>query len=280
MTETQERQESAAIEVAAPTNGALALPAHPIRWSADQIAVMQRTICSELTPGELKLLLYRAQALSLDPLAGQIFGIPRGQGSDRKLTIQVGIEGLRLISRRTGLDAGKTAPEWCGADGCWLDFWPFDYPPLAARVGVRIVGQEHITWGVAHYREYVQRDRSGKVVAMWERMPANQLAKCAEAQARRAAFPAELAGIYCPEEMPVIDVTIVEEGRQALPAPRPATRPAASTAVSGCSGCGDRISPAVAKFSTEKWGRVLCLSCQQAAKDQGQAPPAVEQANA
>jgi phage recombination protein Bet len=55
--------------------------------------------------------------------------------------------------------------------------------------------------------------------AMWHKMPYNQLAKCAEAQARRKAFPRKLGRLYVREEMEQAlageDATPVGRGRTA-----------------------------------------------------------------
>jgi len=50
-------------------------------------------------------------------------------------------------------------------------------------------------WGKAIYTEFVQKTR------YWEQMPANQLAKCAEAQGFRKAFPGQFAGLYTSDEL-------------------------------------------------------------------------------
>jgi hypothetical protein len=68
-------------------------------------------------------------------------------------------------------------------------------------------GDWHEFGATAYYREYVQTRRNkgtNKVEpnAMWEKMPINQLTKCAEALALRRGWPEELGQIYVDEELP------------------------------------------------------------------------------
>ena len=82
--------------------------------------------------------------------------------------------------------------------------WADAKPPVAARVGVWKEGFREPLFAVAHYAEYVQTragDNGPVPNDMWSRMPANQLGKCAEAAAIRAAWPQDLSGIYTPEEI-------------------------------------------------------------------------------
>jgi hypothetical protein len=56
-------------------------------------------------------------------------------------------------------------------------------------------GCAHPFTAIAKFSEY---NAGG---SMWQKMPANQLAKCAEALALRKAFPHQLSGLYTPDEM-------------------------------------------------------------------------------
>jgi hypothetical protein len=108
---------------------------------------------------------------------------------------------LQLIAMRTGEMDGQEGPYWCSDSGAWRDVWTDTKPPLAAKVVVYRKGCSHPFTGIAHYKEYVQTKKDGSATTFWQRMPAGQLAKCAEALALRKAFPAELSGIYSDEEM-------------------------------------------------------------------------------
>lgn len=172
------------------TGGALAM------WDDEQVHVLRTLICPDANDAEFVLFGQVCQRTGLDPFAKQIYGIKR----KGKLTIQAGIDGLRLCAQRSRDYAGQEGPQWCGEDGVWRDVWLSKDHPLAARVGVYRKGWTRPVWGVATWAEYAQVF-NGQPGDMWARMPANQLAKCAESQALRKAFPAELSGLYAREEM-------------------------------------------------------------------------------
>jgi hypothetical protein len=83
--------------------------------------------------------------------------------------------------------------------------WTGDEPPVAARFTVYRKDWPHPVHAVAHFREYVQTTKDGTPTTMWANMPAGQIGKCAEALARRKAFPRRLSGVYIDEELQHLD---------------------------------------------------------------------------
>lgn len=155
--------------------------------SREQIELVKDTIAREqnLTDGELRLLLYTAQRLGLDPLAKQIYAVRR----KGKMVIQTGIDGFRSIAARTG--------EYAGSDDAIFDN---EQKPTKATVTVyRLVGGMRCAFSAsARWDQYYPGEDQG---FMWRKMPHVMLGKCAEGLALRKAFPAQLAGLYTDDEM-------------------------------------------------------------------------------
>jgi phage recombination protein Bet len=225
---------------------------------ADRLTPLKHALgIEDLSDAEMQLFAMVAHHTGLDPFTKQIYAIKRGG----KVMHQTGIDGYRSSAERTREYAGSEEATYeecqCGDAGS-----PPQHPSVARVVVHRLMANGHMVnqTGVARWHELKPdhtASKSGRGFAddMWWQMPYNQLAKCAEANGLRKAFPRVLGGVYIAEEMEqadTVDGTAVEVLRQspreriaarraaieapeatAEPIPSPAAAPEPSTGVCG-----------------------------------------------
>jgi phage recombination protein Bet len=189
-----------------------ALAAKPAELNEKQNAIIQvvrNSIFPKGTDAEIALYMYRCETLGIDPLSKMLNPIAYGSGDNRKLSFIVSIDLLRTQSEETEEYAGMDEPDYENeieqSYTQWIEGAGGNEPvqavmivPEIARVKVWRKGFERPFVGIARWKEYYPGDKKGD---MWRKMPYHMLAKCAEALARRQAFPKKLNKLYTAEEM-------------------------------------------------------------------------------
>jgi phage recombination protein Bet len=153
-------------------------------FSLEQIEIIKNVVAKGLTDDEFKMFLYICKRHNLDPIAKQIYAVKRGD----QMTIQTGIDGLRLIAERTGKYSPGKNTEFCYDD-------KGNIISATAYVKKFSGGQWHEVGSTAMLKEYLATS------PIWRKMPHVMLEKCAEARALRRAFPGDLSGLLSEEEM-------------------------------------------------------------------------------
>jgi phage recombination protein Bet len=200
-------------------NTVAALQTH---FTGRQLDLIRHTVAKDCTADEFDLFIAVAQRVGLDPFRRQISAIVfnKKRPERRRMAIITGIDGLRAIAARSGRYRPDEAepeitylPEAKGATN------PLGVEKAVVRVFLRDEGGAD--WrpvaGVAYWDEFApiyeawaegedrRRRPTGKLVldsaGAWARMGRVMIAKCAEAQALRKAFPEDLSGLYETSEM-------------------------------------------------------------------------------
>jgi phage recombination protein Bet len=196
-------------------------------WTETQVAALSSLGIRDATPGDLQVFMHYCLRTGLDPFARQIYLIKRRswnketKGYDVRQTIQVGIDGFRVIRDRIAKERGviveydEDGTTFYDEAGTEFDVWlKDDEPPVAGKFRVYVIipardGQPERRLpftAKARFNSYADRKHTddgtlGELLGQWKTRGDYMLGKCLEALALRMAFPNDLSGVYTEEEL-------------------------------------------------------------------------------
>lgn len=177
----------------------------------DMMRVLENSLYPGANPESIKLVLGYCKASGLDPMQKPVHIVPisvKVNGEFRmRDVVMPGIGLYRTQASRTGEYAGITEPEFGPTKELKVGEVTTAYPEWCKVTVKRKVGGNIVEFTAKEFwlENYATAKRDTAMPnAMWKRRPYAQLAKCAEAQALRKAFP-ELGAA------PTADETIVTD---------------------------------------------------------------------
>ena len=199
------------------------------------IDVMRASLYPGAKPDSIRMVMGYCAARNLDPLRKPVHIVPmwvKEPGSDKGAMQDVVMPGIalyRIEAARTGEYAGKSEPIFWPMQTQRLGGADVSFPAWCKVTVYRMVNGQRCEFTALEYwlENYATAKRDTDAPnAMWKKRAFGQLAKCAEAQALRMAFPEATGGESTAEEMEgkVLEPRAVENLAAAPPAP-PADAP-------------------------------------------------------
>ena len=199
------------------------------------IDVMRASLYPGAKPDSIRMVMGYCAARNLDPLRKPVHIVPmwvKEPGSDKGAMQDVVMPGIalyRIEAARTGEYAGKSEPIFGPMQTQRLGGSDVSFPAWCKVTVYRMVNGQRCEFTALEYwlENYATAKRDTDAPnAMWKKRAFGQLAKCAEAQALRMAFPEATGGEATAEEMEgkVLEPRAVEN-LAAAPAPDPVEAP-------------------------------------------------------
>lgn len=210
---------------------------------AELLSVLRSSLYPGASDSSIRMVLGYCKAAGLDPMQKPVHIVPMwdGKAGQMRDVVMPGVTLYRTQASRSGSLAGVSEPEFGPMCTESIGGQQISYPEWC-KVTVRrqlssgiVADFTAVEYWLENYAIKGGKEKSQAPNAMWTKRPRGQLAKCAEAQALRKAFP-ELGAAPTAEEM---------EGKQLHPedVPSPAaqkfdledlTRRADEAAAQGC----------------------------------------------
>lgn len=171
------------------------------------INVLQSSLYPGASPNSIKLVIGYCKAANLDPMQKPVHIVPMWDKNSKAMrdVIMPGVGLYRTQAARSDALAGISEPEFGPNVEIQLNGQKFSVPEWC-----RIVVKRQLTSGVVAdftaveywIENYATAGKDSELPnAMWKKRPRGQLAKCAEAQALRKAFPEMIGSAPTADEM-------------------------------------------------------------------------------
>lgn len=161
---------------------------------SDLMRVLQSSLYPGAAPDSIKMVLGYCKAAGLDPMRKPVHIVPMWDGKAKQMrdVVMPGVGLYRTDAARTGEYAGITEPEF-GPDiseevgGVYITYPQWCRVTVSRRSGANVATFTAREFWKENYAT-AGKD-SAAPNSMWKKRPYGQIAKCAEAQALRKAFP-------------------------------------------------------------------------------------------
>ncbi len=202
-----------------------------VQQEDELIYTLQTSLYVGAKEESIRMVMSYCRATGLDVMQKPVHIVPMWNSKAGAMidVVMPGVGLYRTQAARTGEFAGSSEPEFGAMVTEKIDGIEVSYPEFARCTVKRVLPSGVIAefTAIEYWKENYAvkggKDKSVAPNAMWLKRPRGQIAKCAEAQALRKAFP-ELGSAPTAEEMegktlyqPEVDITPSQPVQQALP---------------------------------------------------------------